>query len=78
MPFIIEGVVIGVFAGTIAYFIVKYAYLYVETLVMADLQMISFIQFSDTSLPLLLGFIGIGIATGIAGSFISLAKYLKS
>lgn len=77
IPFVFEGVIIGLFASVCAYFIEWYIYSYIETLVMTDLQMITIMQFSDISSIVLWGFIALGVVTGIIGSCLSLSKYLK-
>lgn len=77
LPFVFEGIIIGLFASICAYFIEWYIYSYIETLVLSDLQMITIMQFSEISKYVLWGFVGIGIVTGIIGSCISLSKYLK-
>lgn len=78
LPFIFEGIFIGLFASVIGYFIEWYVYSYVENMVASDyLQMITIIQFNDIKDIVLIGFIGIGVVTGIIGSSITLGKYLK-
>lgn len=77
LPFVFEGIIIGLFASICAYFIEWYIYSYIETLVLSDLQMITIMQFSEIGSYVLWGFIGIGVVTGIVGSCISLSKYLK-
>ncbi len=77
LPYIFEGIIIGLFASVCAYFIEWYIYSYIETLVMTDLQMISIMQFSEIGNIVLIGFIALGVVTGIIGSCISLSKYLK-
>lgn len=77
LPFVFEGIIIGLISSVIAYFIEWYIYSYIENLVYTDLQMLSIVSFGDVRVWLFLGFVGIGIVTGIAGSLISLGKYLK-
>lgn len=78
LPFVIEGVIIGALSGTVGYFIEWFAYHYVERMVMdGALSMISVLSFADISPIVLLGFIGMGLITGIVGSIVSLGKYLK-
>lgn len=78
LPFVFEGIFIGLFASVIGYFIEWYVYSYVENIVISDyLQMISIVPFNDIKDIVLIGFIGIGVVTGIIGSCISLGKYLK-
>ncbi|MBE6616798.1 MAG: ABC transporter permease [Ruminococcaceae bacterium] len=78
LPFVFEGVIIGLFASATAYLIEWYIYSYIETAVVTEyLQMIEIIPFSEIKFIVLWGFLGIGILTGIIGSCISLGKYLK-
>lgn len=77
LPYIIEGAVIGLVSSIAAYFIEWYIYTYIERLVVTDLQMITFIHFSDIRSYVLWGFIGLGVITGVLGSMISLGRYLK-
>lgn len=58
LPFVFEGIIIGLFASVCAYFIEWYIYSYIETLVMTDLQMITIMQFSSIGNIVLWGFIG--------------------
>ncbi len=76
LPFVIEGVIIGIIASIGAYFIEWYIYAYIETMVATDLQMISFIAYDGIAKYVLWGFVGIGIVLGILGSSVSLGKYL--
>lgn len=76
-PFVIEGIIIGLLASGIAYFVEWYFYSYIETMVKTDMQMISIAAFSSIYQYVLLGFLGLGVITGIIGSSISLGKYLK-
>lgn len=78
LPFVIEGVIIGVFSSILAYFVEWYMYSYVESAVITNLQMITIFQFDEIKHIVFLGFLGIGILLGIIGSSISLGKYLKS
>lgn len=78
LPFIFEGVIIGIFAGGIAYLIESYAYGYIEKMVMTDLDMLTLVPMGDIRWILLGGFMAVGIFTGIVGSCISIGKYLKS
>ena len=78
LPFVIEGIIIGLLASAVAFFVEWYFYGYIETLVMNDLQMITIVTFQELKKYVLAGFIALGIFTGIVGSSISLGKYLKS
>ncbi len=77
LPFTFEGIFIGLFASVIAFFGEWYVYSYAENLVLEDLQMISIVGFGDVKTLVLIGFIAVGILTGVIGSSISLGKYLK-
>jgi len=77
LPFVIEGIIIGLFASVSAYFIEWYIYSYIQTMFNSDLQMITIMQFSEISDMLLIGFLVVGVITGIIGSSISLSKYLR-
>ena len=77
LPFVFEGIIIGLIASVIAYFIEWYVYSYVEGMVVTDLQMISIVSFDSIKLYLLIAFVAIGIITGTLGSCISLSRYLK-
>ncbi|MGN1347007.1 MAG: permease-like cell division protein FtsX [Eubacteriales bacterium] len=78
LPFVFEGIIIGLLASVIAYFAEWYIYSYIETMVMADLKMISILTFSEIRYAVLFGFMALGVVAGIIGSSISLSKYLKS
>ncbi len=77
LPFIFEGVIIGLIASIIGYFVEWYVYSYIEDMVLADLHRISIVGFGDINSIVLVAFIGVGVATGIVGSLISLGKYLN-
>ena len=77
LPYIIEGAVIGIVSSVAAYFIEWYIYSYIEEMVITDLQMISILQFTDIRGYVFWGFVGLGIITGVLGSIISLARYLR-
>lgn len=78
LPFIFEGIIIGVFSSVVAFFAEWYIYSYIETMVLTDLQMISILTFQEIKNTVLFGFMGLGVVAGIIGSSISLSKYLKS
>ena len=75
-PFLIEGVVIGLFSAIISYFISKGIYRYAIGSATGKLQMIEFVPFSEFRLVLIAGFIAIGVLTGIAASVMSLRRNL--
>lgn len=78
LPFVIEGVILGVIAGGIGYLIEWYAYHYIEKMVSSGaMSMISILSYGDIGGIVLAGFLGVGVVTGIVGSVVSLGKYLK-
>ena len=77
-PFVLEGVIIGLAAGGIAYLAEWYIYTYIEQIVTEKIRMIEFYPFSELSMPVLLGFLLIGIVTGAIGSSISLHRNLNA
>ena len=78
MPFVFEGILIGLFSSIVAYIVEYYAYLYIHNAVIKNFGFISVIDFSTVNGLVLIGFIGIGVICGILGSVISLRKYLKA
>ena len=77
LPFIFEGIIMGLVSALGSFFIIKFGYGALIGQSMSELQMISFINFNDISGTVLALALVIGIATGIIGSSISLGKYLK-
>ncbi|MBP3378877.1 MAG: permease-like cell division protein FtsX [Clostridia bacterium] len=78
LPFVIEGIIIGLISGGIGYLIEWYAYHYIEKMVTSgNLSMISVLSYTDMGGIVICGFLGVGIITGIIGSVVYLGKYLK-
>lgn len=77
LPFLIEGIIIGLVSSAAAYFVELYCYRYVQRIVLSDLEMISVIPVETVQMPLLWAFLVIGVVAGVIGSAISLGKYLK-
>lgn len=78
LPFIFEGIIIGIIAAIAAFFVEWYVYISIERMIITELQMIKLLSFSNINTYVLMGFIAVGICTGIIGSCISLGKYMKS
>lgn len=77
LPFELEGIIIGLFSGVVAFFAQWYAYRYVQMMMTTDLQMIQIIPFAEIRTILLIGCLVVGVVTGFIGSAISIRKYLK-
>ncbi len=77
LPFVIEGITIGIIAAALSTGILYFCYrVAMEAIsgVLATMTVISFIQV----LPLIVGiFLAIGVLSGIIGSVIMISKYLK-
>ncbi|MBR5447591.1 MAG: permease-like cell division protein FtsX [Clostridia bacterium] len=78
LPFIFEGIIIGLVSSGIAYLLVWLIYGYIENNAGASIQMISLLPFTEVNMIVLAGFGIIGVLTGIIGSCASLRKYLKA
>ncbi len=78
LPFVFEGIIIGLVASVIAYFVESFAYAYIQRSLASGLEMIKLIPFSEISVAVFLQFLAVGIITGVIGSCISIGKYLKS
>ncbi len=77
LPFIFEGIFIGIASGVGSFIILKLGYSALLSGIATDMQMISFISFSDISGYVFGATLAIGIVTGVVGGLISLGKYLK-
>ena len=78
LPFIFEGIIIGLIASGIAYLITWLIYNYVDPAITSSIEMVTIIPFSEVNIMILLSYVIIGVVTGIIGSSASLRKYLKA
>lgn len=78
LPFIFEGIFIGIISSGLAYLAERYIYKYVVSMMGDNFRMISIVPFNELNLPVAFAFLGIGVVTGIIGSTISTRKYLKA
>ena len=76
-PFVIDGITIGLIAGGIAYLIEWYMYSYVYTAVQTDVQFVTMRTFAEIDMCVLIGFLALGVITGVLGSCITLRKHMK-
>lgn len=79
LPFIVEGMILGIISGIVALGLVWAFYEFAinqfsELIVSLDLEAL---KFADYALPMLGAFIGIGILTGVSGSVNTMRKYLN-
>ncbi len=78
LPFIFEGIFIGILASAFAFFIQWYIYSYVVNMMDGTFDFLTIISFGDIGYYVAAIFLGIGVVTGIIGSTISTRKYLKA
>ena len=77
-PFILEGIIIGVFSGVAAFFIEKQIYQYITSMMGSGLGLISLISFESMSAYIFWGFMAVGVFTGVIGSMISLRRRIEA
>ena len=77
LPFVFEGVIIGGAASALAFALQSYIYIYIEKMAAAEMQMITVLSYGQVWPMLAVGFVAIGVLTGVIGSVASLNKYLK-
>lgn len=78
LPFIFEGIIIGLISAILAFAMQWYMYGYVVDMMDSAMGFITVLSFGQVKFSLLLAFMGIGVVTGIIGSTISTRKYLKA
>ena len=78
VPFIIEGVLIGLISAAIAYVIDWNVYRYIENVVSSDIRFITVMPFPQLMWILAGSFAAIGFLCGAVGSLISIQRYMKA
>ncbi len=76
IPFIIEGMALGLLSAGISFLVVWLLYDKVLQLIPMSASLFSLVPFADVWKVLLIGFVIIGTLTGMTGSFIATGKYL--
>jgi len=77
IPFIVEGVLIGLISAVIAEGVVYFCYRVATETIISSLDANQVIPFADAAFMLLGVFAAIGVFAGIFGSAIMIGKYLK-
>lgn len=77
IPFILEGIIIGLCAAVISFALQWIIYVYLLQPLVADLQFITTVPFAALSPVIVAYFGGIGLLVGLIGSAFSINKYLK-
>lgn len=78
-PFVVEGLTLGLFGGILAFLIEWGIYDVVTNNVMESIvgNLVTVVNFSDVSLPVLGIYAGVGLIVGAFGSSIAIRNYLK-
>ena len=76
LPFVVEGVMMGLLAGGIGYGLIYLLYRWLAQRLTFGVLM-SLVSFRAVWAPLLIGFLVGGVLVGVCGSAISMNKYLK-
>lgn len=77
IPFVVEGMIIGLVSAVIAEGLLYFCYRVATETIMSTLDTSDIVHYSDVAWWLLLIFAGIGIFAGILGSVIMISKYLR-
>ncbi len=78
LPFVFEGMLIGLIASGVAYLVELYTYTYLGRIITQDNRYLTVVPFEQVDGAVILGFLAVGLFAGIVGSAISLRKYLKA
>ncbi|MBP5174085.1 MAG: permease-like cell division protein FtsX [Clostridia bacterium] len=78
LPFIIEGSIIGLVSAIIAFVCDSLLYRFAVSKLTSDLRMFEFLPFSRFAAVFLLGFLAIGILSGVLTSLFSIRKNLRN
>ena len=77
IPFVVEGMIIGLVSAVIAEGLLYFCYRVATETIMSTLNTSDIVHYSDVAWWLLLIFVGIGIFAGILGSVIMISKYRR-
>lgn len=77
IPFVVEGMLIGIFSALIAEGLLYFCYRVATEKIIATLGTTDIVKYGDMAISLLLVFIAIGLVAGIIGSVIIINKYLR-
>ena len=77
IPFVVEGVLIGIISALISEGLLYFCYRVATETIITTLGTTDIVKYGDMALVLLLVFLGIGIFAGVLGSVIIISKYLR-
>ncbi len=78
LPFVLEGMIIGIISSILAYFVQMFAYNNLVVAIAGNFSIINTCPFELVQNQVFAGFLVAGLFCGIVGSFISIKKYLKA
>ena len=76
VPFMVEGMTLGILSGGVAFFFVWLLYVKLLGLLPQTTALFSLVPFKEVWSVLIVGFLVIGMLTGMLGSAIATGKYL--
>lgn len=76
IPFLIEGMMLGLTSGLLAYGIIYYLYDQLAGM-FSSTGIFGIVSFSEVWVTVFVGFLAAGVLTGMLGSAISMGRYLK-
>ncbi len=77
IPFIVEGMIIGLISAIISEVLLYFCYRVATETIVATLGTNDIVKYGDMALILFALFVGIGVFAGVIGSAIMIGKYLK-
>lgn len=79
LPFVVEGMILGIVAGVVSLGLVWgfYEFAITQFKDLIDSLGLEALSFIDYSIPMLCAFVAIGILTGVGGSIITMSRYLN-
>ncbi len=77
IPFVVEGMLLGVISAVISTGILYFAYKAVIKILRDSLSISNPVPFMDSALMIFLEFVAIGVAAGLIGSVFIISKYLR-
>lgn len=77
IPFVIEGILIGLISALISEGLLYFCYRVATETIISTLNTTDIVKYGDMAWTLLLVFIGIGVVAGVLGSMIIIRKYLR-
>ena len=79
LPFVVEGLVLGLVGGLVAFLLQWGLYSLIVSKIMSTMAagIITVLPFASVALPLLLVFLGVGVLVGVFGGLTAIRNYLK-